>query len=61
MLVLNHRSSLFELDQHSKCVDHQKEALYEELIGSVKFDLDPKVKVKSNIVSLRLPVPAYMG
>ena len=40
---------------------HQKETLCEEFIGDVKFDLGPKVKVKSNIVSLKSPVAAFLS
>ena len=35
--------------------------LYEESNGDVKFDLGLKVKVKSTIVRLEIPVATYMG
>ena len=54
-------TSLCELNRHSKCINHQWETLYEELIGEVKFDLGPKIKVKSNIVSFKSPVAAYLS
>ena len=37
------------------------ETLFKEYKGGVKYDHCPKVKVKLNIVSLKLPVAAYLG
>ena len=54
-------TSLGELDMHSKCMHHQQETLYEEFTGDVTIDLGPKVKVKSNIVSFKSPVAAYLS